>query len=264
MKSRTWTLGSICFLFAVILAAALTMYAAPIRADCGKGGSINSTLASLARAGNTRTIFVTGTCKENIGIGAFDHLTLQASPIATIQDQSNGSQPVVVIFNSYDVTLIGFTITGGSSGVDCEPDSFCELYLNRIQQSYDGVRFASSHGFVSSNSISNSGYRGIAVLNGASVSTTSNTISGSGLAGMVVGYGSTLTAVSDIVENSELLRSRSLLCCGPKAMGCGTQSIPAYKQTSGQYREFRLADRLLLEITCAMYGPPPDCKRTRG
>ena len=72
MKSRTWTLGSICFLFAVIVAAALTMYAAPIRADCGKGGSISSTLASLARAGNTRgvTIFVTGTCKENIGIGA--------------------------------------------------------------------------------------------------------------------------------------------------------------------------------------------------
>jgi hypothetical protein len=88
MKSRTWTLGSVCSLFVVVLAAASTMYAAPIRVDCGRGGSINDTLASLTSAGNTRgiTIFVTGACRENIAISAFDHLTLQASPIATIQD----------------------------------------------------------------------------------------------------------------------------------------------------------------------------------
>jgi hypothetical protein len=204
MKSRTWTLGSICSLLLIVSAATSTVYAAPIRVDCGRGGSINSTLASLTSAGNTRgvTIFVTGTCRENIAIGSFDHLALEASPIATIQDQTSGSQPVVVIFNSYDVTLVGFTINGGSSGVDCAPDSYCELYLNRIQQSYEGVRFAGSHGFVSGNNISNSGYSGISVLNGASVNTTSNTISGSGLAGMLVGYGSTLTAASDIVQNN--------------------------------------------------------------
>ena len=81
MKSRTWTLGSVCSLFVVVLAAASTMYAAPIRVDCAKGGSINNTLASLTSAGNTRgiAIFVTGTCRENIAIAAFDHLTLQAS-----------------------------------------------------------------------------------------------------------------------------------------------------------------------------------------
>jgi hypothetical protein len=68
--------------------------------------SINSTLASLTNAGNTRgvTIFVTGTCRENIAIGAFDHLAQEASPIATIQDQTNGSQPVVVVFNSYGLS----------------------------------------------------------------------------------------------------------------------------------------------------------------
>lgn len=205
MKSRTWTLGSICTLFVVISVATSTVHAAPIRVDCGRGGSINSTLASLTSAGNTRgvIIFVTGTCRENVAIGAFDHLTLLASPVATIQDQTNGDQPVVVIFNSYDVALVGFTIKGGSSGVDCAPDTYCELYTNRIQQAYEGLRFESSHGFVSGNNISNSGYTGISVLSGASVSTTSNTISGSGLAGMLVGYGGTLTALSDVVQNNE-------------------------------------------------------------
>jgi hypothetical protein len=206
MKSRTWTLGSVCSLFVVVLAAASTMYAAPIRVDCGRGGSINNTLASLTSAGNPQgiTIFVTGTCRENIAIAAFDHLTLQASPIATIQDQSNGSQPVVLIFNSNDVTVAGFTISGGSSGVDCDLDCDCTIYLNRIQPAYDGVRFGSSHGLVLNNSISNSPNRGIAIVNGASVSTSSNTISGSGLAGMMVGYGSNLTAVSDIIQNNAI------------------------------------------------------------
>ncbi len=206
MKSRTRTLGSICTLFMVISIATSTLHAAPIRVDCGRGGSINSTLASLINAGNTRgvIIFVTGTCRENIAIGGFDHLTLQASPIATIEDQTNGSQPVVLIFNSNDVTVAGFAIIGGSSGVDCDLDSDCTVYLNRIQPAYDGVRFGSSHGLVLSNSISNSPNRGIAVVNGASVTTTSNTISGSGLAGVMVGYGSTLTAVSDIIQNNAI------------------------------------------------------------
>ena len=109
MKSRTWMFASIFGLLVVLFVATSTAYAAPIRVDCDKGGSISGTLASLASAGNTRglTIFVTGTCRENIFVYPFDHLTLQASPIATIQDVSNGAAPVVEIFNSYDVTLTG-------------------------------------------------------------------------------------------------------------------------------------------------------------
>ena len=124
MKSRTWTLGSICTLFVVVSGC-------DINRVCGSHPSrlrpeVAASTAhwrALPAPGNTRgvIIFVTGTCRENIAIGAFDHLTLQASPVATIQDQTNGSQPVVVIFNSYDVALVGFTINGGSSGVDCAP-----------------------------------------------------------------------------------------------------------------------------------------------
>ena len=206
MKPRTWMLGSILSLLVVLFVATSTVYAAPITVNCSKGGSISGTLANLAKAGNTRgvTIFVTGTCKENIFVYPFDHLTLQASPIATLQDVSNGTSPVVEIFNSYDVTVTGFTINGGSSGVNCDIDSYCTLYLNRIQQSVDGVRFGSSHGLVLSNNISNVANRGIAIVNGASVSTVSNTVSGNGGAGVVVGYGSNLTAGSDIIQNNAI------------------------------------------------------------
>ena len=204
MKSRIGMFGSIFGLLAVSFVATSTIYAAPVRVDCSKGGSISGTLASLASAGNTRgvTIFVTGTCKENIFVYPFDHLTLQASPIATIQDVSNGTSPVVEIFNSYDVTLIGFTINGGSSGVNCDIGSYCTLYLNRIQQSGDGVRFGSSHGLVLSNNISNNASRGIVVVNGASVITSSNTVSGNGDTGVQVGFGSNLTAGADTIQNN--------------------------------------------------------------
>jgi hypothetical protein len=152
-------------LLVVSLVALSSAYAAPIRVDCNRGGSINATLATLASAGNTRgiTIFVTGTCRENIFIYPFDHLKLQASPIATIQDASNGTLPTVEIFDSYDVTLIGFTINGGVQAVNCNTDSNCTLYLDRIQGAVDGVRFAGSHGRVLNSTVSNNSSRGIVV-----------------------------------------------------------------------------------------------------
>src|SRR5215471_13916415 len=78
-----------------------------IKVDCNKKGSIGATLAHLTQTGNTRgvTITVTGTCKENFAIGAFDHLVLQGSPNATLQDASNGTAAVVVVYSSFDVTL---------------------------------------------------------------------------------------------------------------------------------------------------------------
>ena len=205
MKSRTWMLGSIFSVLVVLLVATSTAHAAPIRVDCGKGGSISATLASLASAGNTRgvTIFVTGTCKENITIGAFDHLTLQALPVATLQDASNGTVAVVTIYSSYDVTLIGFTVNGGSPGVGCFQYTFCTLYLNTIQQSGgDGVDFGRSKGIVTSNNISNNAGRGITLRSGSTVLTTANTVSGNGGAGMGVISGSNLTAYSDTVQNN--------------------------------------------------------------
>jgi parallel beta helix pectate lyase-like protein len=207
MKFRMWMLGSIFNLVVVLFVATSTVYAAPIRVDCGKGGSISATLAGLVQSGNTRgvTIFVTGTCKENITIGAFDHLVLQGLPIATLQDASNGSAPVVTIYNSYDVTLTGFTINGGLGGVQCLQYSYLTLYLNTIQQSGGaGVRFARSNGIVQNNSILNHGAQGIAVVNGSKLLTVSNTITNNAAAGMLVSFGSDVVAEFDTIKSNAL------------------------------------------------------------
>jgi hypothetical protein len=209
MKSRTWMLGSILSLMVVLFVATSTVYAAPITVNCSKGGSISGTLASLASAGNTRaiTILVTGTCKENITILFFDHLLLQASPVATIQDASNGTAPVVQIYNSYDVRLVNFTVNGGSSGVGCFEYSFCTLLVDRIQQSGGpGVLFGHSNGVLTSNNILNNAGAGILVGNGSKLLTGSNNISNNGSspgdAGIVVVSGSNLTAQSDTIKSN--------------------------------------------------------------
>lgn len=207
MKSRTWMFENIFSLIVVLFVATSTAYAAPISVNCSKGGSISGTLASLTSAGNTRgiTIFVTGTCRENITIVAFDHLILQASPIATLQDASNGTAPVVTIGSSYHVSLGNFTINGGSYGVDCAQYSFCALYTNTIQQSgNDGVIFSRSQGIVTSNTISNNAADGLFIRNGSTVLTTTNTVRGNGASGIVVESGSNLTAQSDTVQNNGL------------------------------------------------------------
>jgi hypothetical protein len=182
------------------------MYANPITVNCSKGGSISGTLASLASAGNTRgvTIFVTGTCTENIVIGAFDHLVLQASPIATIQDASSGAAPVVEILNSYAVSLSNFTINGGSSGIRCTLHSYCSLYSN-IQQSAVNAGVVISRGSqadIQNNRILNNGIRGLAVSNGSTVETVSNIITGNGGEGILVYTGGNLTATFDTIQNN--------------------------------------------------------------
>ena len=247
MKSRTWMLESVFSLLVVLFVATSTVYAAPIRVDCGKGGSISSTLASLTSAGNTRgiTIFVTGTCKENITIVAFDHLLLQASPIATLQDASNGTAPVVQVYNSYDVTLTNFTINGGLAGFGCFQYSYCTLLLNRIQQSgADGAVFARSQGIVTSNTISNNAADGLFIRNGSTVLTTSNTVTGNGNHGMLVISGSNLTAQSDTIQNNgfygirvainAVLRASDLTITGNSSTGVQLEeaSTAAFQQSN--------------------------------
>jgi Right handed beta helix region len=236
MKSRTWMLGSIFTLMVVLFVATSTVHAAPITVNCSKGGSISSTLASLTSAGNTRgvIILVTGTCKENITIVAFDHLLLQASPIATLQDASNGTAPVVQVYNSYDVTLTNFTINGGLAGFGCFQYSYCTLLLNRIQQSGgDGVTLARSKGIVTSNNISNNAGRGITIRNSSSLLTTTNVVSGNGGAGMGVISGSNLTAQSDTIQNNtsgievsytSVLRANDLTITGNSGDGVSLRS----------------------------------------
>jgi hypothetical protein len=194
----------------VLCFAASAWAAAPIRVDCGRGGSISATLAGLVQSGNTRgiTIFVTGTCKENITIGAFDHLVLQGAPIATLQDASNGTLAVVTVFSSFDVLLQSLTITGGANGLDCVEYSFCNFSQGTVQQaSAAGVRFARSNGILQSSNIVNNAGQGIAAVNGSTLLTSSNQIRDNGAAGILVSSGSNLTADSDTIQGALGIRA---------------------------------------------------------
>jgi hypothetical protein len=173
--------------------------------DCGKKDTISATLAHLLQTGNTRsvTIFVTGTCMENISIIGFDHLLLQAAPIATLQDASNSTAAVVTIFSSYDVIVQNFTINGGAFGVNCAGDSYCTLNLNKIQQAgVNGVRFSRSHGALQSNNILNNAGPGVVLQNGSNVFADSNQITNNSAQGIVVLSDSYLFATSDTIENN--------------------------------------------------------------
>ncbi|HEX8801424.1 MAG TPA: right-handed parallel beta-helix repeat-containing protein [Terriglobales bacterium] len=182
-----------------------------IKVDCNKKGSIGAMLAHLSQIGNTRgvTISVTGTCKENVTIIGFDHLVLQGvskgtqhSP--TLEDASNGTAAVVFVVNSYDVTLQGFTINGGSPGVGCVQDSFCTLYLNTIQQSFsEGVRVARASAILLNNSILDNAARGVSAVNGSKLHTISNTISNnSGGGGIFVFSDSYVFSENDTIQSN--------------------------------------------------------------
>jgi hypothetical protein len=176
-----------------------------IKVDCNKKGSIGATLAHLMQIGNTRgvTISVTGTCKENITVGAFDHLVIQGAPIATLQDASNGTAAVVNIFSSYDVILQGLTINGGLDGVDCVGDSFCTLDLNTIQQSAaNGVRFSRSHGALQSNNILSNALGGVVLQNNSNLVSFSNQITNNNGAGIAVLNDSYLFDSADTIQNN--------------------------------------------------------------
>ena len=156
-------------LFSVVVVVSFAVSASAVspavKVDCNKGGSIGTTLAHLAQIGSTRgiTIVVNGTCKENITISGFDHLVLKSiAQGTTLQDASNGSNTVVAVWSSNDVTLQGFTINGGATGIWCGGGSVCKLYSNTIQQSAGaGASVAASNLYLTGNNVLNNAGFGV-------------------------------------------------------------------------------------------------------
>ena len=81
------------------------------------------------------TISVTGQCRENVVIQSIDRLTLNALGGASIVDASEGNLSTVTIDDSRDVTLNGFTVSGGLDGVDCLDGSLCRFNEDTVQNS---------------------------------------------------------------------------------------------------------------------------------
>jgi hypothetical protein len=167
------------FLLLAIGAAGQYAQAANLSVNCEKHESISQALRLLAKTNpqGPNKITVSGDCNENLVVQSMDRLTLITGNGASITDSSSGSSAVVDIEDSHSITVQGFTINGGSGGVNCGSASVCYLTGNTIQDAAgNGVSLSSgSHAFLESNVIQNNGGRG-SIVSGASQMSSSNDV----------------------------------------------------------------------------------------
>ena len=177
------------FLFVAIGAASQCAQAANLTVNCDKKEKIHTAVKLLADTNpqGPNTVTVLGSCKENILIQSMDRLTLITKKGASITDRSNGSLAVVDIEDSHSVTVQGFTINGGASGVSCGTASACYLTGNTIQDGGTGVGVGGgSHAFLESNVIQ---YTGSSTVSDGSQMFSSNDVFQGNGQGVGVRYG---------------------------------------------------------------------------
>lgn len=131
----------------VLLMSASTVRAATLYVNCGGKVGLTSIGAALkvlqySEGHGSSTINVSGACHENVVIQSLDRLTLNAINGASVSDASGGSSDVILIQDSRDVSVNGFTIYAGSgpnaNGIDCLEYSLCRLSGNVIQGAGNG------------------------------------------------------------------------------------------------------------------------------
>lgn len=103
----------VCFLAFTMLLYSPEVRSQGLVVDCGSGGTIRGALGSL-KPGDTLT--VRGACNESVVIAAeVSRITLDGRGIATIQSPAP-SQNVIAI-QGREITVRGFTISGGNNGI---------------------------------------------------------------------------------------------------------------------------------------------------
>ena len=123
-----------------LLLVPVTIFAANVTVDCsgatpGAFTSINTAVGTLDAVG-PNTVFVSGTCVENVVISSHDRVTLQGSPSATIQAASG---TVLRVDRSEGVVLRGLTITGGNRGLHLQRNTDAMIETLTVENSGTGV-----------------------------------------------------------------------------------------------------------------------------
>lgn len=174
--------------------------AADLKVNCSGSGAlstINGALKLLSPMG-PNTVTVSGACNENVVIQSFDRLSLIANPGASVTDASNGNLDTILITDSQGISLTGFTINGGDTGVRCVNGSLCRLSGNTVQgvQGY-GVVVNGSRASLNGDTIQNNILRGLSVVDDGAVDASGITVQGNGdgvvlnTAGHVTAFGGT-------------------------------------------------------------------------
>ncbi len=146
---------------AILLLFALGGEAATVTVDCGAGEKIQQKL-DTAKPGDT--LLVSGTCNEHLVIPEqFQNLTLDGQGKATISGPETARNTVVV--GGRGITIKGFTISGGRSGI---------AVLRGGSATIDG------------NTIQNAGNHGIGLHEHSSARIVNNTIQNNAALGILV------------------------------------------------------------------------------
>lgn len=134
--------------------------AATISVDCNAGGKLQ---AALNGAVSGDTILVTGTCNESVSVrDELVRLTIDGQGTSTVR----GSASTATVFQvlGRNITIRGFTITGGRSGIGVLRGGSALIDTNTIQESGTGiVVHQNGHARIVNNTIQLNAIAGITV-----------------------------------------------------------------------------------------------------
>jgi parallel beta-helix repeat protein len=154
-------------LFFIGLTAVPKIGATTVNVDCNRGGVVGRILSRL-KPGDV--VVVHGTCQENILIHAeLQRITLDGQRKATIK-AADIRQPAIQVLGR-EVTIKGFTVTGGSFGIAINRGATAVIDTNTIQYAANSGVEVSHNSFarILNNTIQHSGQHGILVLGSSSV-----------------------------------------------------------------------------------------------
>jgi parallel beta-helix repeat protein len=154
-------------LLAHFLAAAPHLRAATVNVDCNAGASIGSILVSV-KPGDI--ILVQGTCRENLLIPSeVLRITLDGQGKSTIA-APDASRPAVQVLGR-EVTITGFTVTGGTFGIAINRGATGTIDGNTVRHAAISGLEVSHNGFarIVNNTVERNQQQGILILGSASV-----------------------------------------------------------------------------------------------
>jgi len=219
--------------------------ASAIKFNCNnaQGLTLSNFLAGID-PDKASTIFVSGTCTDNLHITGINRLTLLASPGATINDASGGNDFVVTATNTQTLDFEGFTINGGL-GFACLSYSTCLLAGNTIQNSLGpGVVVNRSNAILQGDTIQNNAGRGVQALNGANVTLAGETVKNSGAAGVFARYGSNLNVQFSVITANagaagiRVLEHSSLRLIDSTVSGNFSDGVNLESSSAGTFENF--------------------------
>lgn len=162
---KSWIVTFTAFLSLGVIAAP-TIGATTINVDCNRGDSVGLVLSRLKPAD---VVLVSGICQENILIQAeLQRITLDGQRKATIK-ASDVRRPAIQILGR-EVTIKGFTVTGGSFGIAVNRGATAVIDANIIEKAAIAGLEISHNSFarVINNTIQHSKQQGILVLGSSS------------------------------------------------------------------------------------------------